>query len=116
MASLPESLRTAKETPAETLARIQNGFSKNDALVVALFAARGIDPAEIEPRENVLTYRAWQAKGRQVRKGEKSVRISTYIPVPAKLDSVTGKVLEPASTRPWTAAVFHVSQTKAVQS
>ena len=116
MASLPESLRTAKETPAETLARIQNGFSKNDALVVALFAARGIDPADVEPRVNVLTYRAWQAKARQVRRGERSVRISTFIPIDAKIDPVTGKVLEPASSRPWTAAVFHVSQTKAVQS
>ncbi len=116
MASLTESLRTAKETPAEALARIQDGFSKNDALVVALFAARRIDPAAIEPRENVLTYRAWQAKGRQVCRGERSVRITTYIPVPAKLDPVSGKVIEPASSRPWTAAVFHVSQTKAVQS
>ncbi len=116
MASLTESLRTAKETPAEALARIQAGFSKNDALVVALFAARGIDPAEIEPRENVLTYRAWQAKGRQVCKGERSVRISTFIPIPAKVDESTGEILEPASSRPWTAAVFHVSQTKAVQS
>ncbi len=116
MSSVSESLGTTKETPAEALARIQNGFSKNDALVVALFAARGIDPADVEPRVNVLTYRAWQAKGRQVCKGEKSVRISTYIPIPAKLDSTTGKVLEPASSRPWTAAVFHVSQTKAAQS
>ncbi len=116
MASLTESRRTTKETPAEALARIQNGFSKNDALVIALFAARGIDPETIEPRENMLTYRAWQAKGRQVCRGERSVRISTYIPIPAKLDPVTGKVIEPASSRPWTAAVFHVSQTKAVQS
>ncbi len=116
MSSVSESPRTAKETPAEALARIQAGFSKNDALVVALFAARGIDPAAIEPRENVLTYRAWQAKGRQVCRGERSVRITTYIPIDAKLDPVTGKVIEPASTRPWTAAVFHVSQTKAVQS
>ena len=116
MASLAESPRTTRETPAEALARIQDGFSKNDALVVALFAARGIDPAAIEPRENVLTYRAWQAKGRQVRKGERSVRITTYIPIPAKLDSTTGKVLEPAGSRPRSTAVFHVSQTKAVQS
>ncbi len=116
MASLTESPRTTKETPAEALARLQNGFSKNDALVVALFAARGIDPADIEPRENVLTYRAWQAKGRQVCKGEKSVKISTYIPIDAKLDPATGRVIEPASSRPWTAAVFHVSQTREVQS
>ena len=116
MASLTESHRTTRETPADALSRLQAGFSKNDALVIALFAARGIDPAAIEPRENVLTYRAWQAKGRQVCKGEKSVRISTFIPIDAKLDPVTGKVLEPASSRPWTAAVFHVSQTKAVQS
>ena len=116
MASLAESPRRTKETPAESLARIQEGFSKNDALVVALFAARGYDPAAIEPRENVLTYRAWQAKGRQVCKGEKSVKISTFIPIDAKIDPATGRVLEPASSRPWTAAVFHVSQTKAVQS
>ena len=66
MASLTESLRTTKETPAEALARIQAGCSKNDALVVALFAARGIDPADGEPRVNVLTDRAWQGTGRQL--------------------------------------------------
>ena len=114
MSSVSESPRTTRETPAEALARIQAGFSKNDALVVGLFAARGIDPAGVEPGVNVLTYRAWRAKGRQVCKGQKSVRINTYIPVPAKVDAVTGKVIEPASSRPWTAAVFHVSQTKAV--
>ena len=116
MASLTESRRTTKETPADALARIQNGFSKNDALVVALFAARGIDPKTIEPRENVLTYRAWQAKGRQVCKGEKSVRITTYIPIDEKRDPVTGKVTRPAGSRPRLTAVFHASQTKAVQS
>ena len=115
MSSVTESLRTSKETPAEALARIQNGFSKNDALVVALFAARGIDPAEIEPRENVLTYRAWQAKGRQVCKGERSVRISVYIPIDEKRDE-NGVVTRRAGSRPWTSAVFHVSQTKAVTS
>ena len=115
MPSLTESPRTTKETPAEALARIQAGFSKNDALVVALFAARGIDPDAVEPRENVLTYRAWQAKGRQVRKGEKSVKITTYIPIDEKKDA-NGKVTHPAGSRPRSTAVFHVSQTKAVQS
>ena len=115
MSSVTESRRTTKETPAEALARIQAGFSKNDALVVASFAARGIDPAAIEPRENVLTYRAWQAKGRQVCKGERSVRISVYIPIDEKRDD-NGKITRQAGSRPWTSAVFHVSQTKAVQS
>lgn len=105
---------TTKESPTEALARIQDGFSKNDALVIALFAARGINPSDIEPRVNVFTYKAWRAKGRQVCKGEKSVRISTYIPVPEKLDPKTGKVLQAATSRPWTASVFHVSQTKAM--
>ncbi len=114
MASLTESPRTTRETPAEALARIQAGFSKNDALVVALFAARGIAPADVEPRVNVLTYRAWQAKGRQVCKGEKSVRITTYIPIDEKRDPVTDKVTRPAGSRPKLAFVFHVSQTKAV--
>ena len=115
MASLAESHRTTRETPADALARIQAGFSKNDALVVALFAARGIDPETIEPRVNVLTYRAWQAKGRQVCKGEKSVRIAVYIPIDEKRDD-NGVVTRKAGARPWASAVFHVSQTKAVQS
>ncbi len=114
MAILAESHRTTRETPAEALTRIQNGFSKNDALVIALFAARGIDPETIEPRENVLTYRAWQAKGRQVCKGERSVRITTYIPIDEKRDE-NGKVTRAAGSRPKMAFVFHVSQTKAVQ-
>ena len=116
MSSVSESPRTTKETPAEALDRIESGFSKNDALVVALFAARGIDPADVEPRVNVLTYRAWQAKGRQVCKGEKSVRLTVYIPIDEKRDAVTGKVTRAAGSRPWSSAVFHISQTKAAQS
>ncbi len=69
------------------------------------FAAKGIPEADIQPRINVFTYNAWQAKGRQVRRGEKSVKITTWIP-----DNETPE----AKSRPVTSCVFHVSQTDAI--
>ena len=58
------------ETPQQALERIQEGASNNDKAVLAAFSARGIALADIEPRVNVLTFRAWKAKGRSVCKGE----------------------------------------------
>ena len=61
---------------AESLSRAVGGLSlANYAANLEALAARGIPEDEIEPRVNVFTYRAWQAWRRQVRKGEKSVRI-----------------------------------------
>ena len=99
------------ETPAEALARIQSGQSRNDAVVILAFASRGLPLHDIDPRQNVLTYRAWLAKGRHVKRGEKAVRITTWIPIGEKRDT-HGKVVKPAGTRPKAAHVFHVSQTE----
>jgi antirestriction protein ArdC len=68
---------------------------------------RGIPEHEILPRVNVFVYKAWQAKGRQVRKGEKGVRITTWITMGPKKDDPKGKT----ARRPQSTSVFHVSQT-----
>jgi hypothetical protein len=109
-----------RETPAEALARIQSGFSKNDELVICAFAEAGVDPDEIEPRENVLTFNAWRAKGRKVAKGATSVRVQTWIPCRDK-DGDDGAREGEVSTRrrkmrPKIAFLFHMSQTIAVDA
>ena len=95
---------------AEALSRAQSGNSlTNFPAIFAGFGERGIPAADIQPRVNVLTYNAWRAKGRQVRRGEKGVKVITFVPVTDKdTGTVTGK-------RPWTSTVFHVSQTDAIQ-
>ena len=81
-----------------------NGRSAvNDAKVISQFAERGIDAT---PRVDVFTYNIWRHReGRQVMKGEKSVRIVTFIE-----DKKTGE------KRRKSACVFHISQTDAVST
>ena len=94
------------EVAAEALARAQGGMpNHNYVSIIQGFMARGIAAADIEPRVNVFTYHAWRAKGRQVRKGEKGIRVVTFIPT---TDKATG---ETTGKRPWSATVFHVTQT-----
>ena len=89
---------------AQSYSKAVNGSScVNDAKVISQFAERGIDAT---PRVDVFTYNIWRhQKGRQVMKGEKSVRLVTFIE-----DKKTGK------KRPKTACVFHISQTAAVST
>ena len=63
---------------AQSYSKAVNGRScVNDAKVISQFAERGIDAT---PRVDVFTYNIWRhQKGRQVMKGEKSVRIVTFI-------------------------------------
>lgn len=68
------------------------------------FMAKGIPADQIKPRENVFTYNAWQALERQVRKGEKGVKVVTLV---KGKDKETGK---PFSFQKMT-TVFHISQT-----
>ena len=74
------------------------------------FAEKGLPESDIEPRVNVLTYLAWRAVGRQVRKGEHGVQVLTWISLPDTLDEETGEIIK-GGQRPKTATVFHVSQT-----
>jgi hypothetical protein len=111
--------RTSAEREAmqnEALDRATNGrVNLNYATIIREFSARGIAPDDIVPRFNVLTYHAWRACGRQVRKGEKGVHVITYVPCDRKeKDKKTGEEKIVTSSRPTSATVFHVSQTKEI--
>jgi hypothetical protein len=96
-------MATTKETPAEALARIQSSVSKNDFAAIVQFAECGIHPADISPRLNVLTFKAWKALGRRVAKGATGQKVCVWVPVEknGKEDGV----------RPITAVLFHITQT-----
>lgn len=100
---------TIKEIQADALHRAQNGaINFNYNLIINGFLDKGIPESDIKPRENVLTYHAWQALGRQVRRGEHGVRITSFIPMTKKDDS---GIARPIGKRPKSVTVFHISQT-----
>ena len=61
-----------------------------------------------EPYINVLTLKAWNQRGYQVKKGEKAIRVFTKIPV-TKTDEKTGEV-KIVGSRPSSAFVFAFPQ------
>src|SRR5579871_6800291 len=64
----------------EALSRAASGQSlANWPAIVAGFTAKGIGESDIRPRENVFTYHAWRALGRQVRRGEHGVKVVTFV-------------------------------------
>jgi len=106
---------TTQEIQSEALVRAETGQSwSNYPSIIRGFAAKGIPETDIEPRINVFTYQAWKAKGRQVKKGEHGVKILTYIPTERKEKKEDGTEEIKCGSRPWTATVFHISQTEAV--
>src|SRR5262245_34087368 len=103
------------ELQAEALSRATSGRSlTNWPAIFAGFTAKGIPESDILPRVNVLTYHAWRAAGRQVRAGEHGVKVVTWVSPKDKAEAPADGD-EPKKTRPtkmpWTAVVFHVSQT-----
>ena len=108
----------SKDMQAEALDRATLGQSMaNYQSIYSGFASKGIPQEEIKPRENVFTYQAWRALGRQVRKGEHGVKVSTYILCEKKAeDPETGEEKAESFRRPWRTTVFHVSQTDAVMA
>ena len=96
----------------EALSRAVSGQSfSNFPAIFQGFSAKGIPESEIKPRENIFTYQAWKALGRQVRRGEHGVKVVTFIEC-SKEDKGTGQ--KETFRRPWTTTVFHVSQTDAI--
>jgi hypothetical protein len=86
----------------EALARASSPSIRNAMIVYLAAAERGIDDAE--PGVNVLTFNAWIAKGRAVRKGQKALcKLTVFFERTAE----TGEKVK----RMTTAAVFHQSQT-----
>jgi antirestriction protein ArdC len=102
----------------EALNRATTGqtFSNFPAIIEG-FKAKGILESEIKPRENVFTFQAWKALGRYVRRGEHGVKVVTVISTERKtgeIDPSTGGEKIEFDRRPWTAPVFHVSQTEVI--
>lgn len=94
-----EALSNALQSPSLT----------NYPAIFQGFMAKGIPESDIKPRENVFTFNAWQALGRQVRKGEHGVAVCTWIPMSKKDEN--GEA-QPVGRKPRTTTVFHVSQTQ----
>ncbi len=82
----------------------------NYETIFSEFAEKGVPVDEVKPRENVFSYNAWLALGRQVRKGESGVKIVTWIERKAKGDAEGQSHKFPRSV-----TVFHISQTDRVQ-
>lgn len=105
---------TSQEMQHESLTRAVSGQSvMNYSSIFEGFAAKGIAIEDIKPRENVFTFNAWKALGRQVRKGEHGVKAVTFVLVAGKQDAETGEK-KSGFRMPRTTTVFHVSQTDAV--
>ena len=114
------SSKTRQEIQLESLARATNGQSLgNWPAILRGFVAKGIAEEDILPRVNVFTYNAWLAQGRQVRRGEHGVKVVTFLHLGATESAEERAESAPAKKRknhshPWTATVFHVSQTEPV--
>lgn len=92
----------------QALANARNGESmSNYPAIIQGFMEKGLAAADIQPRENVFTFHAWKALGRQVRKGEHGVKVCTYVPMTKQQEDGT----EEAFRAPRMTTVFHVSQT-----
>ncbi len=61
---------------------------------------------DCEPYRDVKTYKAWQAEGEQVVKGEKGIRVTTYIEFDSTGRKPDDPDYEPDAKRPWHAYVF----------
>ena len=90
---------------------INNESTRNYGAIYDGFLDMGIAETDIKPRVNVFTYKAWAAKGRQVKKGEHGVKVVTFVPM-SKKDTKTGE--KHKFSRPRTTTVFHVSQTESI--
>jgi len=113
MVTLTQNNVKVNERQAEALSRALTGQTwSNFPAIIQGFTARGIPEDQILPRENVFTYQAWKALGRQVRKGEHGVKVVTFIKRDKKTeDSATGEVKLQTYSMPRTVSVFHISQT-----
>jgi len=100
---LPRAQREALQMAA--LERAQNGrVCANDLLIIAAYAARGIDA---HPRLDVFTFAAWKALHRHVRRNEHGVHIASYV----RREEVKPDGSTEEHSFPTSAVVFHVTQT-----
>ena len=93
----------------------ENNSVANYQAIFEGFAEKGI--FDIEPRVNVLTYNAWLAVGRQVRRGESGVRVVTMVSAKAKAAEAAeaGEGEGKGFKFKRTVSVFHISQTDPIE-
>ena len=95
----------------DALIRAQSSVSRlNYPQIFAGFMAKGISESDIRPRENIFTYSAWVALGRQVRRGEHGVKVLTWIVCQKKTGEGDDATRATVKRRKLT-TVFHISQT-----
>ena len=98
---------TGEQTMTHTAEALQRATTSqsfaNYPAIIEGFAARGIPPEQIRPRENVFTFNAWRQLSRTVKKGETGVKITTWIPVEKNGEKFV---------RPKLTTVFHITQTQ----
>lgn len=104
--------RAAIAEQALNNARADRSFINYPAIIEG-FISKGIAAEEITPRENVFTYNAWLALGRQVRKGQRGVKILTMVAAKGK-QSESGEGTSKTFKFPKTVSVFHITQTDAI--
>lgn len=105
---------TKAELQKEALSRAAGGQSlANWPAIFEGFIAKGIPESDIKPRENIFTYHAWRALGRQVRRGEHGVKVTTWVTPKDKREESNPDESKKArrGKMPWCATVFHISQT-----
>ena len=87
----------------------------NFGLIFSGFMAMDIPEDQIRPRENVFTWGAWKAKGRQPRRDERDnfVTVNTWRPVFGDVQQRDGSTRKGKTGMvPTTARVYHESQTE----
>jgi len=95
----------------DALTRAQSGQSlTNYPAIYEGFLAKGLPEDAIQPRVNVLTFHAWRALGRTVRRGEHGVRVLTWISTAS--ETADDGTVTPGHRFPKSSTVFHVSQTE----
>jgi hypothetical protein len=116
---MSQSTLSREQIQQEALSRaVGNTSMTNFPDIYRGFLEKGIPAEDIRPRENIFTYHAWRALGRQVRRGEHGVKVTTWIPM-SKLTGETTPDGDPERVqlgrRAHTAVVFHISQTDPIQ-
>lgn len=107
-----QNTKNMTEIQAQALANATRSSSiSNYPAIFAGFELMGIPASDIKPRENIFTYHAWRAKGRQVKKGEHGVKIVSWVNMTRKNEA--GEAT-PIGRKPRRTTVFHVSQTEPI--
>lgn len=107
--------QTAEQIQQEALTRAVTGQSmSNFPAIFQGFMEKGIPEDQINPRVNVLSFQAWKALGRYVRKGEHGVRVCTFVPVRDSKPKADGD--EHTRLMPHYVSLFHISQTEKMEA